>query len=140
VNEHVPTTRFFSQVNSPRSIDGIRWQSTHWEDIANSNGELRDRQTKYTAYTFVVDRTMYEDGDDSKNPMPSGGSTSGTYYNYNSAMVNLGEPLESDKIADGAGVPRRNFNYDPHFNSFDRLPPLTPSVVYLQQEVFKRQF
>jgi hypothetical protein len=69
-----------------------------------------------------------------------GGSTSGTYYNYTGSMVNLGESIESDKIPDGAGVPRRNFNYDTNFNSFDGLPPMTPSATYLQQEVFKRRF
>jgi hypothetical protein len=37
-------------------------------------------------------------------------------------------------------VPIRNFRYDVDFNAFDRLPPLTPKVIYLQQETFKRSY
>jgi Tfp pilus assembly protein PilX len=69
-----------------------------------------------------------------------GGSTGGTFYNYSGSMVSLGQPLESGELPSGAGVPQRNFNYETRFDSFDNLPPLTPSAIYLQQEVFKRTY
>jgi hypothetical protein len=63
-----------------------------------------------------------------------------THYNYTGSMVSLGEPLESDKVPDGSGVPRRNFNYETRFDAFEKLPPLSPSAVYLKQDVFKRKY
>lgn len=66
--------------------------------------------------------------------------TDRTYYNYTGSMVSLGEPLESDKLADGSGVPNRNFNYESRFDSFDKLPPLNPTAIYLQQDVFRRKY
>ncbi|PSB58197.1 hypothetical protein C7B77_05635 [Chamaesiphon polymorphus CCALA 037] len=69
-----------------------------------------------------------------------GGSTAGTQYNYSGSMVSLGEPLESSELPSGAGVPRRNFNFEPRFNALSGLPPLTPSAVYLRQDVFKRNY
>jgi hypothetical protein len=69
-----------------------------------------------------------------------GTSTTGTFYNYTGSIVNLGEPLESGALAVGAGVPRRNFNFDTRFSSLSGLPPLTPSAVYLRQDGFKRSY
>ena len=69
-----------------------------------------------------------------------GGSTAGTYYNYSGSMVSLGEPLESGELPTGSGVPKRNFNYESRFDSFEKLPPLSPSAVYLQQDVFRRNY
>jgi Tfp pilus assembly protein PilX len=72
---------------------------------------------------------------------PSGTPTANrTYYSYTGSMVSLGEPLESDKMPDGAGVPNRNFNYETRFDAFEKLPPLTPSAIYLQQDVFRRNY
>jgi hypothetical protein len=36
--------------------------------------------------------------------------------------------------------PIRNYFYDTNFNFAERLPPLTPQVVFLQQKVFKRDY
>ena len=94
--------------------------------------------------------------------LESWGGTSGQYFNYSGSFVSLGTPLEysgkwsggapvdSSGFAPGDGtgnaaalfysIPSRNFNFDPNFTSFSGLPPMTPSVVYLQQEVFKRSF
>jgi hypothetical protein len=36
--------------------------------------------------------------------------------------------------------PLRNYFYDANFNFAERLPPLTPKVVFLQQKVFKRDY
>jgi hypothetical protein len=70
----------------------------------------------------------------------------GKNFNYTGSFVSLGEPQEfsGDYRSGGSAgyynVPNRNFNYDLNFNAFDRLPPLTPNVVYLQQETFKRSY
>ena len=69
-----------------------------------------------------------------------GGSSAGTYYNYTGSMVSLGEPLESEELPSGSGVPKRNFNYESRFNTFEKLPPLAPSAVYLQQDGFRRNY
>jgi hypothetical protein len=70
----------------------------------------------------------------------TGGVNLSTHYNYTGSMVSLGEPLESDKVPEGSGVPRRNFNYETRFDAFEKLPPLAPSAVYLKQDVFKRKY
>ena len=78
----------------------------------------------------------------------------GQNFNYTGSFVSLGAPQEysgryrsgssnnTSFVPDGSyyDVPIRNFNYDLDFNAFDRLPPLTPKVVYLQQETFKRSY
>jgi hypothetical protein len=75
-------------------------------------------------------------------------------FNYTGSFVSLGTPQEysgayrsgtSTNAAFVAGgkyydVPIRNFDYETDFNAFDKLPPLTPKVIYLQQETFKRSY
>ncbi len=63
-----------------------------------------------------------------------------TALNYSGSMISLGEPLESAKISVNNNVYKRNYNYETRFNSFDKLPPLSPSAIYLQQDVFKRNY
>jgi Tfp pilus assembly protein PilX len=64
-----------------------------------------------------------------------------TVLNYTGSMVSLGEPLESDKIpVNDYSVYKRNYNYETRFNSFEKLPPLSPSAVYLRQDVFRRNY
>jgi hypothetical protein len=72
---------------------------------------------------------------------------SGTNFNYTGSFVSLGAPQEfSGKYIIGGkttsyySIPTRNFNYDLNFNAADRLPPLTPRVIYLQQDTFKRSY
>jgi Tfp pilus assembly protein PilX len=66
------------------------------------------------------------------------------YFNYSGSFVSLGEPLEySGNYLPGGtyyNIPVRNFNFEQNFNSFNLLPPLSPSAIYLQQEVFKRAY
>jgi hypothetical protein len=72
------------------------------------------------------------------------------YFNYSGSFVSLGTPLEfSGAYVSGGGstdansyygVPNRNFNFDPYFNTFNLLPPLPPTAIYLQQNVFKRTY
>jgi hypothetical protein len=68
----------------------------------------------------------------------------GQNFNYNGSLVSLGTPLEFGGGYRGGGLPdsyfsppNRNFNYDTSFNAFPSLPPMTPSVIYLQQDVFR---
>ncbi len=71
----------------------------------------------------------------------------GQAFNYSGSFVSLGIPQEYS----GAYVvgnlpgsyynpPNRNFKYETNFNAFNLLPPLTPKVIYLQQETFKRSY
>ncbi len=69
----------------------------------------------------------------------------GQSFNYSGSLVSLGTPLEFAGGFRSAGQefsyfepPGRNFNYDTSFNAFPSLPPMTPSVIYLQQDVFRR--
>jgi hypothetical protein len=70
----------------------------------------------------------------------------GRNFNYTGSFVSLGEPQEfsGDYQSGGSAgyynVPNRNFGFDTNFNAFDKLPPLTPKVIYLQQETFKRSY
>jgi hypothetical protein len=78
----------------------------------------------------------------------------GQKFNYTGSFVSLGAPQEYSGAYIGGSatnnaftpgdnyynIPIRNFRYDGDFNAFDRLPPLTPKVIYLQQETFKRSF
>jgi Tfp pilus assembly protein PilX len=66
------------------------------------------------------------------------------YFNYSGSFVSLGTPLEySGNYRSGGNyynIPVRNYNFEQNFNSFNLLPPLSPSAIYLQQEVFKRAY
>ena len=64
-------------------------------------------------------------------------------FTYRGSMVNLGLPQEFNGLAVWENVydmPDRDWGFDLLFNSFDKLPPLTPRVVYLKQDVFKRSY
>jgi hypothetical protein len=62
---------------------------------------------------------------------------------YRGSMVNLGLPQEFNGLTVWENVyhmPNRDWGFDPMFNSFDKLPPLTPRVIYTKQDVFKRTY
>jgi hypothetical protein len=66
-------------------------------------------------------------------------------FNYSGSLVSLATPLEfGGRYRSGSGEysyfnpPDRDFQYDTSFNAFPSLPPMTPSVIYLQQDVFRR--
>ena len=84
------------------------------------------------------------------------GSGTQTFF-YRGSMIKLDTPQEYNgpytnvaSVADGNSdpasnyfyysYPSRDFGYDTDFNNFDKLPPLTPRVLNLVQEVFKRQY
>jgi hypothetical protein len=75
------------------------------------------------------------------------------YFNYSGSFVSLGAPLEHNagytggtSALGGSGtgnyynIPIRNFNFDNNFNNFGSLPPLSPRAIYLQQDVFRRNY
>lgn len=69
-------------------------------------------------------------------------------FNYTGSFVSLGSPQEfSGAYVTGSTappsyytVPSRNFTYDTNFNAANLLPPLTPRVIYLQQDAFKKSY
>jgi hypothetical protein len=64
-------------------------------------------------------------------------------FRYRGSMVSLGIPQEFNGLivfGDVFEIPNRDFGFDPAFDSFDKLPPLTPRAVYLKQDVFKRSY
>jgi Tfp pilus assembly protein PilX len=70
----------------------------------------------------------------------------GQTLNYSGSLVSLGTPLEFNGWYQPGGYdwsyyspPDRNFTYDTSFNSYPLLPPMTPSVIYLQQDAFRRK-
>lgn len=70
---------------------------------------------------------------------------SGIKFNYSGSLVSIGTPQEfsGSLIASGStyySPPIRNWSYDTRFNQFSQLPPLSPRVIYLQQQVFGRKY
>jgi hypothetical protein len=62
---------------------------------------------------------------------------------YRGSMVNLGLPQEFNGLTVWENVydmPNRDWGYDLTFNSYSNLPPLTPRVVYLKQDMFRRGY
>jgi hypothetical protein len=72
------------------------------------------------------------------------GGANGQFFNYSGSFVSLGTPLEYSGAYFPGGtyynIPSRNFNFEPNFNNFTSLPPLPPRAIYLQQDVFKRNY
>jgi Tfp pilus assembly protein PilX len=62
--------------------------------------------------------------------------------NYQGSFISLGAPLQvsGSLSAQVYSPPTRNWDYDADFNNVANLPPLTPNVVYLRQDVFKRAY
>jgi Tfp pilus assembly protein PilX len=63
---------------------------------------------------------------------------------YRGSFVSLGAANEFSGAYQSGGnyynIPSRDFGFDNDFTIFDKLPPLTPKAIYLQQEVFKRAY
>jgi hypothetical protein len=117
--------------------------------------------------TNITSNNTYKCGTEVANPTKASGGLQNymrmledwggaMYFNYSGSFVSLGTPNEySGKwynntyfVGNGGStnttipeyyiIPARNFNFDPNFTSYSNLPPMTPKVTYLQQEVFKR--
>lgn len=75
---------------------------------------------------------------------------SGINLTYRGSFISLNKPRRvngpwcgSSSINSSCNIynpPNRNWNYDTDFNNAANLPPLTPRIVYLRQEVFLRNF
>jgi hypothetical protein len=111
----------------------------------------------YKCGTAVANPTKASGGINNYIRMLEDWQTTGSaqYFNYSGSFVSLGTPVEYSGLwvnnpgLSGNGVtsptwqayyniPSRNYNFDPKFTSYSNLPPMTPKVTYLQQEVFKR--
>ncbi len=71
------------------------------------------------------------------------GSSSIPNFNYTGSIVSLGAPRHSQSTWGPFtyySAPNRVWNYDTRFNEAAKLPPMTPSFVYLQQELFVRDY
>jgi hypothetical protein len=69
--------------------------------------------------------------------------------NYRGSFVSLGNAQHkkadwacgSGNACYGSGVydpPERNYDFDPDFNTVEKLPPQTPKIVYVQQLLYTR--
>jgi hypothetical protein len=75
------------------------------------------------------------------------GRTYDKLLKYRGSFVSRGVPTEYSGTFRGGGgadsyyeIPTRDFGFDTDFNRAEGLPPLTPRVSYLQQQVFKRDY
>jgi hypothetical protein len=64
---------------------------------------------------------------------------------YRGSMVSLGMPQHvsgvwTDNQNWAYRNPNRDYNYDRDFDAYEKLPPMTPNLIYLRQEVFSRKF
>ncbi len=115
------------------------------------NGRIQGNATTTTIQAAFLDKT------DRSNPAIdrfSGGlqnlmrfheNWGGINFNYTGSLVSVGIPQEVSGKLMCCGFahyvpPIRNWAYDPSFNQFNQLPPLTPRVIYLQQQVFGRKY
>jgi hypothetical protein len=69
-------------------------------------------------------------------------SWNGINFNYTGSLVSIGSPAEFSGAFNTSYYrpPIRNWSYDASFNQFNLLPPLSPRVIYLQQQVFGRKY
>jgi hypothetical protein len=75
-------------------------------------------------------------------------SWTGVAMNYRGSFVSLGIPQEvsgqyvacSTANTTYGCPPDRNWGYDTDFDDFNKLPPLSPRVIELKQDVFKRTY
>jgi hypothetical protein len=72
------------------------------------------------------------------------GGGSSTVLKYRGSLVSQGIQREFNGQYRLGGtyyqIPSRDFGFENDFNRADGLPPLTPTVSYLQQQVFKRDY
>ncbi len=71
------------------------------------------------------------------------GSSSIPDFTYSGSLVSLGAPRRSQSSWGPFtyySAPNRAWSYDTRFNTSTNLPPMTPVFVYLQQELFVRDY
>jgi hypothetical protein len=74
-------------------------------------------------------------------------SWSGINMTYRGSFVSLGTPQETNGVyVTGGGTnpygnpPNRIWAYETDFDTFSKLPPLSPRIINLKQDVFKRNY
>lgn len=68
---------------------------------------------------------------------------SGVKFRYRGSFVSFNEPQHVDGHWGTGNVydpPTRDWEYDTRFNNINELPPMSPTFVYLRQELFVREF
>ncbi|WP_373540225.1 hypothetical protein [Chamaesiphon sp.] len=94
----------------------------------------------FLAGTDVTNGTVYNGG--LENYPRFHENWGGQTLNYRGSFISLGTPLNVSGTWGNQvyGVPTRNWNYDLAFNNAANLPPLTPRLVSLRQDVFRRTY
>jgi hypothetical protein len=162
--EAIPTPQLFALEKKPASAlaDSVTVLSNSCYDYSNakinclinwstmpvaSNTVIRAAILSGTEASKVVANSMVERGAGLNNHFRlledwGGGST--TVLKYRGSLVSQGIQREFNGQYQLGGayydIPSRDFGFERDFNRADGLPPLTPKVSYLQQQVFKRDY
>jgi hypothetical protein len=110
--------------------------------VLASDGKLSERGAALNNHIRMLE--------DWYNPVSAVTNLPDKTFKYRGSFVSKGLQTEfngkyrpgggSGSGADYYGIPNRDFGYDEDFNRVDGLPPLTPRVNYLTQQVFKRDY
>jgi hypothetical protein len=149
-------TANFYGVTSPTAVNAAFLSNT---DRSAGNCTNLTADKTYKCGTAVVNPTVRSGGVNNYIRMLEDWQVTGfaQYFNYSGSFVSLGTPVEySGRWSNNIGhignggnnlvtaayynIPSRNYNFDPKFSAYNSLPPMTPKVQYLQQQVFKRSF
>jgi hypothetical protein len=154
-------TANFYGVTSPTAVNAAFLSNT---DRSAGNCTNLTADKTYKCGTAVVNPTVRSGGVNNYIRMLEDWQVTGfaQYFNYSGSFVSLGTPVEysglwqnpigfiGNGIRNGStgtsiapayyNIPARNYNFDPKFSAYNSLPPMTPKVQYLQQQVFKRSF
>ncbi len=108
--------------------------------VLNSGGGLSERGAALNNHIRMLENWY----------TPVTGGLPDKTFKYRGSFVSKGLQTEfngqyrggsgSGNGADYYGIPNRDFGFDSDFNRADGLPPLTPRVTYLTQQVFKRDY
>jgi hypothetical protein len=128
--------------------DSLNVLSRNWRDINSSNTNNAARQALDTrinaAFLAGVDQTDPATGYNGglENYPRFHERWTGETLRYRGSFVSLGEPRHVDGPWDAQryNPPIRDWNYDTDFNNPDNLPPLSPRMVALRQNLFSQQF
>jgi hypothetical protein len=115
---------------------------------------LKTNRTAPPATATTINAAFLSGTDLSHTNIPNGGLHNyprlhenwlGITLTYYGSLVSLGTPQHvsgawTDNRDWAYWNPERNYRYDRYFDAFENLPPLTPNLVYLRQEVFSRKF
>lgn len=139
--------------------DRIYKLSNNWTDaVGQSRNRPEDRVATATSYSLAVVSGIHITGNanwPAAGTGPrifehNGGLQNFFAYNedwngthtYLGSMVSFGPPLKNNYRLSFAAfrAPVRDWAFDEDFLNFEKLPPLSPVLVYLRQELFTRYF